>query len=77
MSCVEVKEKALEKMTASVLDAFTIEEGNEKDSLPVRSKYRKVGTAFVNRDGSINVIVDQMPANGRLHLRPKYEAREN
>lgn len=29
----------------------------------------RIGTAFVNRDGSINVKLDAMPTNGTLHIR--------
>jgi hypothetical protein len=29
----------------------------------------RVGTAFVNRDGSLNVRLDASPTNGELHIR--------
>ena len=29
----------------------------------------RVGTAFVNRDGSLNVYLDSLPLNGKLHIR--------
>lgn len=29
----------------------------------------RIGVAFPNRDGSINVHLDAMPVNGRLHIR--------
>lgn len=31
--------------------------------------FRRVGTAFVNRDGSLNVKLDALPINGTLHIR--------
>lgn len=31
----------------------------------------KVGTAFVNRDESLNVYLDALPVDGKLHLREK------
>lgn len=29
----------------------------------------KVGSAWINRDKSINVVLDALPVNGRLHIR--------
>lgn len=29
----------------------------------------RIGAAFVNRDGSLNVRLDAMPVNGTLHIR--------
>jgi len=31
--------------------------------------FRRIGTGFVNRDGSLNVILDALPVNGKLHIR--------
>lgn len=31
--------------------------------------FLRIGTAWVNRDGSINATLDALPTNGRLHLR--------
>ena len=31
----------------------------------------KIGTAFENRDGSINVYLDAFPVNGKLQIREK------
>lgn len=33
--------------------------------------WTKVGEAFVNRDGSLNLYLDLIPINGRLHVREK------
>lgn len=33
----------------------------------------KIGIAWVNRDGSINVKLDALPVNGMLHIRDKKE----
>lgn len=30
----------------------------------------KAGTAFVNADGSINVLLDVLPLDGKLQIRP-------
>ncbi|MEK7705983.1 MAG: hypothetical protein AAB426_13555 [Myxococcota bacterium] len=34
-----------------------------------RPLFRRLGTAFVNRDGSLNVFLDALPVNGKLHIR--------
>ena len=31
--------------------------------------FKNIGVAFVNRDGSLNVILDSLPMDGRLHIR--------
>ncbi len=36
----------------------------------------KVGIAFVNRDGSYNVVLDALPINGKLHIRDFMEREE-
>jgi len=50
--------------------AFTIVESNGK------SFWLKIGAAFVNRDGSLQVRLDALPVNGVLQLRD-YESRED
>ncbi len=35
----------------------------------------RVGTAFPNRDGSLTVLLDAIPTNGRLHIR-EYQPRD-
>ena len=47
---------------------YTIVERSEK------SFWCRIGTAFPNRDGSLNVFLDALPVNGRLHVR-EIEAR--
>jgi len=42
---------------------FTIVEQDEK------AFWRRVGSGFVNRDGSYNLYLDALPVNGRLHMR--------
>lgn len=44
-----------------------------------KSNWQKCGVAFVNKDGSLNVVLDSLPINGKLHVRDrkpveKYEA---
>ena len=42
---------------------YVIRENGEKSS------WTKIGVAFVNRDDSLNVILDAVPVNGKLHIR--------
>ena len=34
-----------------------------------RRLWLRIGTAFINRDQSLNVRLDAMPVNGQLHIR--------
>lgn len=45
-------------------DVFTVSE--EKEG---RSRWVRIGAAFVNRDGSLNAYLDALPLNGKLHIR--------
>ena len=47
-------------------DAFQITEG--KDG---KSHWTKVGMAFVNKDGSINVFLDAFPRDGKIQIRDR------
>jgi hypothetical protein len=38
--------------------------------------WTRIGVAFVNRDGSINVKLEAVPVNGEIHVRD-YVARED
>lgn len=51
--------------------AYTVVERN-KDG---RKFWVRVGAAFVNRDGSLNVRLDAMPVNGELQIRD-YQPRD-
>jgi len=51
--------------------AYTVVERN-KDG---RKFWVRVGAAFVNRDGSLNVRLDAMPVNGELQIRD-YQPRQ-
>lgn len=52
------------------LAVFSIREGRG-GSIWVRA-----GSAFVNKDGSLNVLLDVLPLDGRLHVREAAEKRE-
>lgn len=42
-----------------------------------RSFWRRVGSAFVNKDGSYNLVLEQVPLNGKLHMREVEPASAN
>ena len=43
---------------------FTIVETDKEKAL-----WRRVGSGFINRDGSYNLYLDALPLNGKLHMR--------
>ncbi len=47
-------------------DVYVIIEG--KDG---RDIWQKVGTAFENRDGSLNIYLNCIPLSGKLHVRER------
>ncbi len=47
-----------------------VNNGNEK------SYWIRIGVAFVNKDGSLNVKLNALPVNGSLHIRDKSERDE-
>lgn len=53
------------------LAVFSIRE-NKGGSIWVRA-----GSAFVNKDGSLNVLLDVLPLDGKLHVREAGEKRES
>ncbi len=54
-------------MPYNLKDVFVINEkqGEEKPA------WTRIGVAFVNRDESINVVLDAVPMNGKLHIRDR------
>ena len=44
--------------------AYTIVEGRDG-----REHWLKIGAAFRNSDGSLSVLLDAVPTNGKLHIR--------
>lgn len=47
-------------------DVFNIIEEEEG-----QARWVRVGTAFVNRDASINVLLDTFPSKGKLQIRER------
>ena len=52
------------------LAVFSIREG-KGGSIWVRA-----GSAFVNKDGSLNVLLDVLPLDGKLHVREAADTRD-
>ena len=52
--------------TQTAKDVFTVAE--EKEG---RSRWVRIGAAFVNRDGSLNAYLDALPLDGKLHIRDR------
>jgi len=50
------------------LAVFTIVEINDEKAL-----WRRVGNAYMNRDGSYNLYLEALPVNGKLHMREHQE----
>lgn len=55
------------------LQVFSIKE--EKDGNEKRTTWVKAGHAWVNRDGSMNVYLDVLPLDGKLHVREAVEEK--
>ena len=52
--------------SSNIKDVFNIIEA--KDG---KSRWVKIGTAYVNRDGSINALLDVFPREGKLQIRDR------
>ena len=50
-------------MSTNRKDVYTIKNTGKKNY------WVRIGTAFVNKDGSLNVYLDAMPLSGELHIR--------
>lgn len=53
-------------------DVFSILEG--KDG---KARWIKIGSAFTNKDGSINAILDAYPKDGKLQIRERRQSNLN
>lgn len=55
------------KESITIKDVFAISD-IERDQ---KGRWTKVGVGFVNRDNSLNIILDAYPVSGRLHVRDR------
>src|SRR5207237_8003347 len=58
-----------------VLWVYNLIENEQRDGSK-KTIWSKVGKAYVNRDGSLNVTLDQIPLNGKCHIREDREQGE-
>lgn len=58
------------KESITLKDVFTISD-RESGQMTGKDRWTKVGIGFVNRDNSINVVLDALPINGRLQIRDR------
>jgi hypothetical protein len=54
-----------QRSMTEIKDVYTIQKNGEK------SFWIRLGVAFVNKDGSLNVRLDGLPVNGSLHIRDR------
>lgn len=64
------------KESITLKDVYSISE-RESASKEGKDRWTKIGIGFVNRDNSINVVLDALPLNGRFHIRDRQTHREN
>ena len=60
----------METTSKKIQAVYTVVPKNDGKDLWLR-----VGSAFPNRDGSLSVLLDAIPVNGRLHIR-EYTPRD-
>ena len=50
------------------LAVYTIVPSNSEDK---KDFWQRIGCAYINKDGSLNVVLNALPLNGKLHIREK------
>lgn len=54
-------------MPVQMKDVYLISASREDN----KSLWSKIGVAFVNKDDSLNVILDAIPITGKIHIRDR------
>jgi hypothetical protein len=62
-------------VTGKRYQVFSIKETKDKEG-HINTAWVKAGSAYVNRDGSLNVYLDVLPLDGKLHVREAVEKRD-
>lgn len=57
--------------TQSFKEVYTITEREAGKAM-----WTRIGIGFVNRDSSINIMLESLPLNGKLHVRDPRPAKE-
>jgi hypothetical protein len=52
-----------------MLGVYTIVERKSEEHPDRKNLWIHIGIAFINRDGSINVRLNALPVDGKLHIR--------
>jgi len=60
-------------MTVKMKDVYAI---HDREDGQKHSTWAKIGVAFVNRDDSLNVILDAIPITGKIHIRDRKPKNE-
>jgi hypothetical protein len=58
------------------LSVFAVTEYEDKNGQGTKSSWTKIGVAWMNRDGSMNLKLDAFPVNGKLHVRESNDRKE-
>lgn len=59
------------KESITLKDVFAISESGTRSEETGKNRWTRIGIGFVNRDSSINVVLDAIPLNGRLQIRDR------
>jgi len=54
-------------MSVKIKDVYAITDRGENE----KSTWSKIGVAFVNKDDSLNVLLDAVPITGKIHIRDR------
>lgn len=65
-SAMSTKQKTEEIKRTKRLAVYTIVSRGTEDN---KDFWQRIGSAFLNKDGSINVVLNALPVNGKLHIR--------
>ncbi len=60
-------------MSTDIKDVFVMTDRSGDD----KSTWIRIGVAFVNKDQSLNVVLDAIPISGRLHIRDRRPLKKN
>ena len=59
--------------TKKNLFVYSVTENVNAKTGEAKSFWNRVGVAFTNRDGSLNIVLNALPLNGKLHVREQTE----